>query len=282
MQLAEGRRLGAAFWVLTFACCYSKDERKLKTLDNRDRMAGLAKRYKRAVKRVSMAWRTGLIEHSPQWMRRIFGPATIYLDMMLIDHGFFRVFYLNKHALAADAWRSAQPAPHNLRRFKRDGMKTILNLRGERKCGSYWLEEKWCRRLGLKLVNFQVRSRAAPEIDEFRRIKALFESIEYPMLMHCKSGADRAGLMSVLYRHFREGMPIEQARDELSLRYGHIRQANTGILDFVFDRYVAENAERPVTFMDWVETRYDPQEVTEAFKSNSWADRFVGTVLQRE
>ena len=32
------------------------------------------------------------------------------------------------------------------------------------------------------------------------------------MLMHCKSGADRAGLMSVLYRHLHEGVPIEEAK----------------------------------------------------------------------
>lgn len=245
-------------------------------------MAGLAKRTKRAVKRFSMAWRTGLIEHTPQWMRKIFGPTAMYLDMMLIDHGIFRLIYLNKHTLAADAWRSAQPAPHNLSQLKSEGVKTIVNLRGARSCGSYWLEEQRCRDLGLRLVNLQVRSRAAPKVEEFRQIKAMFERIEYPMLMHCKSGADRAGLVSVLYRHFREGVPIEQARNELSWRYGHFRQANTGILDYVFDRYVADNAERPIDFMEWVETRYDPEEITDSFKSNRWADLFVGTVLQRE
>jgi protein tyrosine/serine phosphatase len=245
-------------------------------------MAGLAKRYKRAVKRVSMAWRTGLIDHSPQWMRDWFGPGAIYLDMLLIDHGIFRLLYLNKHALASDAWRSAQPAPHQLRSIKKAGVKTIVNLRGERMCGSYWLEKHHCNKLGLELVNFQVRSRAAPTVEEIRRAKALFERIEYPMLMHCKSGADRAGLMSVLYRHFREGVPIEKARDELSLRYGHIRQADTGILDYFFDRYVADNEEQPISFMDWVETHYDSEEVTATFKSNGWANRFVNTVLQRE
>ena len=161
-------------------------------------------------------------------------------------------------------------------------MKTIVNLRGERTCGSYWLEQRMCDELGLELVNFQVRSRAAPTVEEVLRAKALFQRIEYPMLMHCKSGADRAGLMSVLYRHFREGMPIEAAKDELSLKYGHIRQADTGILDCFFERYIADNQVQPISFMDWVETRYDPDEVTEAFKSNGWANRFVDSVLQRE
>lgn len=259
-----------------------RDFRGRGSASERQGMAGLAKRYKRAVKRVSLAWRTGLIDHSPAWMRRIFGPGAIYLDMMVMDHGMFRCIYLNRHALAADAWRSAQPAPHQFRAFKRQGIKTIVNLRGERICGSYWLEEKVCRDIGLDLVNFQVRSRAAPTVDEIRRAKALFSRIEYPMLMHCKSGADRAGLMSVLYRHFREGVPIEEARAELSLRYGHIRQADTGILDYFFDCYVADNRLEPIEFMDWVETRYDPDAVTTTFKSNGWANRLVDSVLQRE
>ena len=245
-------------------------------------MAGLAKRYKRAVKRVSMAWRTGLIEHSPQWMRRLFGPTAAYLDMLLMDHGIFRYLYLNKHRLDDKTMRSAQPAPHQLRRMKREGVKTIVNLRGERMCGSYWLEKKHCEQLGLELVDFQIRSRAAPTVEEFRRTKALFERLNYPMLMHCKSGADRAGLMSVLYRHFHQGMPIAEAKEELSLRYGHIRQADTGILDHVFERYLADTEEQPMEFMEWVETRYDPEEITREFKSNGMANRFVDLVLQRE
>ena len=55
------------------------------------------------------------------------------------------------------------------------------------------------------------------------------------MLMHCKSGADRAGLMSVLYRFLHEGVPLKEAKKELSLKYGHIRQAHTGILDYFFE-----------------------------------------------
>ncbi|MEQ8823698.1 MAG: protein tyrosine phosphatase [Filomicrobium sp.] len=229
-----------------------------------------------------MAWRTGLIEHSPQWMRRVFGPTAAYLDMLLMDHGIFRVFYLNKYRLDSDAWRSAQPAPHQLRTVKRAGVKTIVNLRGERACGSYWLEKRQCEKLGLEFIDFQIRSRAAPTVEEFRRTKELFERLEYPMLMHCKSGADRAGLMSVLYRHFKQGWPIAKAKQELSFKYGHIRQADTGILDAVFERYLAETHEFPMDFMEWVETRYDPEDITQEFKSSGMANRFVDLVLQRE
>ncbi len=112
--------------------------------------------------------------------------------------------------------------------------------------------------------------------------RELFERIEYPMLMHCKSGADRVGLMSVLYRHIREGVPLAVAKQELSLRYGHIRQAETGILDHLFDRYVEYDRRRPITFFDWVESIYDPDDLVRSFRSKAWANQFVDHVLVRE
>lgn len=245
-------------------------------------MAGVFKQTKRAVKRVTMAWRHGLIDHSPEWLKRRLGPLGTYLDMLLVDHGVFRYLYLNKHKLSDEAWRSAQPAPHHFRALARSGIKTIVNLRGERVCGSFMLERKLCEELGLKLVNYKVRSRAAPSLEELRGARALFGGLEYPILMHCKSGADRAGLMSVLYRHFHEGEPIERAKRELSLSYGHIRQADTGVLDYFFERYLADNKKNPMPFFDWVETVYDPDEVKATFKANGWANRLVNNILRRE
>ncbi len=245
-------------------------------------MAGFAKRVKRSVNRVTMAWRHGLIDHSPEWARRWFGPAASYLDMLFIDHGIFRLVYLNLHELDDDVWRSAQPAPHHIRALKRQGLRTIINLRGERKCGSYWLERDLCKELGIELINFQARSRGAPKKEMIHSAQELFESIEYPMLLHCKSGSDRAGLMSVLFRHMRQGVPIQDAKGELALRYGHIRQADTGVLDYFFERYLKDCEKDPMTFIEWVDQVYDPDEVNRSFKANGWANRLVNGILRRE
>ncbi|MFA5899828.1 MAG: sulfur transferase domain-containing protein [Hyphomicrobium sp.] len=215
-------------------------------------------------------------------MRRSALPPASFVDMLFVDHGIFRLAYLNSHRMSHEAWRSAQPAPHQLRRFAKAGVRTVVNLRGERDCGSYWLERRACKRHGMKLVNFQIRSRAAPTREELWGAKHLFEQIEYPVLMHCKSGADRAGLMSVLYRHLHEGAPMEEAKKELSIKYGHIRQAHTGILDYFFERYLADNAVRPMPFFEWVDTVYDPDELRATFRSKGWADRIVDGVLRRE
>ncbi len=236
----------------------------------------------RRVKRMTRGWRVATIERTPEWVRRRFGRLFWYFDMLLIDHGIFRMLYVNRHRLGDRAWRSAQPAPHHIRALKRRGLRTIVNLRGERLCGAYWLEQAVCERKGIKLINFQVRSRAAPTREEIRAARDLLEQVEYPVLLHCKSGADRVGLMSVLYRVFQEGVPIEEAKKELSLRYGHIRQADTGILDRFFETYLEDNKRQPMPLLEWVDTVYDPVALKRDFHAAGWARRLVDGVLKRE
>lgn len=238
-------------------------------------MTTLFKRFRRAIKRVTLPWRMAIVEKSPDWLRRPLGVPAIWFDMLFVDHGILRLAYVNQHRLGEKAWRSAQPAPHNIRAMAGKGVRTIVNLRGQRVCGSYWLERRACERYGIRLVDFQIRSRAAPSKEELRQIRELFERIEYPMLMHCKSGADRAGLMSVLYRFLVDGIPLEKAKDELSWRYGHIRQAETGILDAFFEQYLADNARQPMPFFEWVETVYDPDALRASFRSQGWANRLT-------
>lgn len=75
---------------------------------------------------------------------------------------------------------------------------------------------------------------------------------------------------------------MEEAIKQLSWRYGHIRQADTGVLDAFFERYIADNKLRPMPFFEWVETVYDPDELKSSFKANGMADRIVNTILRRE
>ena len=81
-------------------------------------MATIAKPLKQLVRRYSTASRQALLDHSPNWLRKSLGPTASYLDLMFVDHGIFRLFYLNKHRLGAKAWRAAQPAPPQFRRVQ--------------------------------------------------------------------------------------------------------------------------------------------------------------------
>jgi protein tyrosine/serine phosphatase len=206
------------------------------------------------------------------------------LDMWLVDHGFIRDIYFNAHRITPTVWRSAQPAPHHLRWAQRRGVRTILNLRGRRDtCGSYILEREACRDLGLTLVDFPIRSRGPLDRETLHAAGRLFGDIEYPMLMHCKSGADRAGLMATLYLFLHEGVPLRDAmKSQLSLAYGHWKQAKTGIIDFFFNSYLAAAEQSPISFFDWVDTAYDRDALETQFHENWLAGILVNFILRRE
>jgi protein tyrosine/serine phosphatase len=204
-------------------------------------------------------------------------------DMWLVDHGFIRDIYCNLHRVSDDAWRSAQPAPHHLRRAQRLGIRTIVNLRGRREdCGSYILEREACQQLGLVLVDFPIRSRGALEKPTLHAAAALFPTLAYPVLFHCKSGADRAGMMATLFLYLHERQSLDRALRQLSLRYGHVRQARTGVIDYFFERFRKDTDARPMGFLDWVDQIYDPAELNRSFRENRFARFIVNDLLRRE
>lgn len=223
-------------------------------------------------------WLNRAAHRLPGWAQ----PAFAHFDQAIVDHGFIRAVYSNCHRVTPELWRASQPAPYHIRRFARAGIRTVVNLRGTSDTGSYRLEAEACRSHGLALVDFSLNSRDTPRKDKLHGASEIFGSIDYPALLHCKSGADRAGLMSALYLILREGRPVAEAMGQLSLRYGHVRAAKTGILDFFFAQYRDYAARTPIGFMEWVDTVYDPDTVREKFQSRGWADWLVDRVLRHE
>ena len=111
--------------------------------------------------------------------------------------------------------------------------------------------------------------------------KALFDSLEGPSLMHCKSGADRAGLMSALYMLIVKNVGARQALEQLSFKYLHVKQAKTGLLDAFLASYIPYE-DKGMAFYEWVETIYAPEELQANFMAKGWAVRLVDDILKRE
>ncbi|BBF94320.1 protein-tyrosine-phosphatase [Blastochloris tepida] len=220
-----------------------------------------------------------------RWSRPIDGPvarAQAWANMLLADHGVFRLFWKNRHRVTDKLSRSNQPAPHDIAAFARMGIRTVVNLRGGREFGSYPLEVEACARHGLKLVDLPVRSRELPPREDIFAAERLFATIEYPAVIHCKSGADRAGFAAALFLVLHEGRPVAEAAGQLSTRYGHFRQSRTGVLDAFFETYLERNAKAPIEFRDWVANDYDPVEIRRAFHEDRLASFFVDKILRRE
>ena len=162
-------------------------------------------------------------------------------ELVLGDHGFLRESFQNLHQISPEMWRSNQPNPRQVAEHAAErGVRTIINLRGESTKGYYLLEREACEAYGIALVDFQVFSRDTPKRETILAARDLFEEIAYPALMHCKSGADRAGLMSALYMILRRAMPVKKAMEQLSGRFLHVKSGKTGMLDAFFESYLEE------------------------------------------
>jgi protein tyrosine/serine phosphatase len=204
-----------------------------------------------------------------------------WLNSLFVDHAVLRMAWRNWGVVAPGrVYRSNHPLPWQLRAAARHhGIRTVINLRGHRRlCGSDALGRAEAQRLGLLYLDQPLESRGAPHKDRILRLADLFAAHPEPILLHCKSGADRAGLASGLWLLL-QGRPVEQAATQLSLSYGHVRQGKTGILDAFFALY-AQAAPKP--FLDWLREDYDEAALRASFRSKPWADALVDKVLRRE
>ena len=199
------------------------------------------------------------------------------------DHAWLRLWIRNSHWVTPELARSSQPWPFQFKRWRDRGIRTVVSLRGDHHKAHRVLETAACKDLGLELKDLDLRSREAPTLEQVLAAKQVFESIDYPCLIHCKAGADRAGMAAVLYLHFRHGQPIAEARRQLSLQFGHFRQGRTGILDHVLDRYIADAAVTGESFLQWVSRPdYDPKAIKAGFKPTWLGGLIADTLLRRE
>ena len=203
-------------------------------------------------------------------------------ESLFVDHAVLRLLWGNlAEVVPGRLYRSNHPTPARLAdATKRLHLRTLVNLRGHRQCGSDALSRDAARRLGLAHVDMAFESRGAPHRDRILRFHGIYGALATPALMHCKSGADRAGLASGLAILF-EGGTAAQAMAQLSWRFGHWKSSRTGILDAFFMLY-ANTAEGRLPFLDWVRDEYDEARLRADFHANGLASFINDRVLARE
>ncbi|SFC03627.1 tyrosine-protein phosphatase [Tropicimonas isoalkanivorans] len=188
-----------------------------------------------------------------------------WLHFHLFDHAFFRYWWTNFDKVAEGVYRSNHPDPARLVRYKEMGIRSILNLRGDDGRSPWLFEKEACDALGIELRTARIYARKPARRKEIVALIDTMRQMEKPFVMHCKSGADRAGFASVLYKAVIEGVPLEEARKHLSLRYAHANWTATGIVGHIFDMYEARNAESPIDLETWFRTEYDHNTAAESF-----------------
>lgn len=186
---------------------------------------------------------------------------------MLIDHALLRIFWTNFYPVTEGVWRSNHPSPKRIEKYAKKGIRAILNLRGPSQRSDFVFEREACEKVGIELHTVQLSARSAFPRANYLALLDKFETIPHPFVLHCKSGADRAGLASALYLIHMKGVPVAEARKQLSFKYLHVERFKTGLMGYILDQYAKDSADTDMTIRQWFETYYDPDTITAGFEA---------------
>lgn len=161
------------------------------------------------------------------------------------------------------AYRSAQMDPERLKQaVRKEGIKTVVNLQPIRE-DSEWYDGEVAaiEELGIKFFTAGL-SQKMPRIDNIRRLRAVLDEVEWPVLFHCTSGVDRTGLAAVMVLLLDGRYTPEQVQRQVSWRHGAIFADSTGrIFLSEYRKWLAEHGQthNPEVFDEWLQNDYvDP------------------------
>ena len=181
------------------------------------------------------------------------------------DHAILRHLWSNFYEISDKVYRSNHPSPKRLAQMKRRGIETILSLRSQEFAPSH-TERYVCDQLGLRLEFCPMSASRAPTVSELQNLLEAFDTLPRPFLIHCKSGADRSGLAAALYQIEHDGIDPKIAKKKmLSLRFIHFGLKKKGILRAFIDAYDTAKQETGITLRDWINTKYDPENLQRDF-----------------
>jgi len=167
----------------------------------------------------------------------------VFVTQLMVRHNF--------HVVSPGlVYRSAQMDAAGLTEtIQEHGIRSILNLRGVNEDSWYNAETNTSQRLGVAHYDFKLSAGNELSDEEMEKILKTIGDAPKPMLIHCKSGADRTGLVGALYLYSLEGKSAESADHELTVWCGHVPYLfwrDTIAMDRSFWRYVGKHAQRPV------------------------------------
>ena|ERR1043165_3600836 len=154
-------------------------------------------------------------------------------------------------------YRSAQLKPAAFKQtIESRGIKSVVNLRGFRKNEAWYQGElALCEAEKVEHVDINIGLGDLPRPEVLQALVAKLEAGPYPMLLHCRSGADRSALGAAFYMHIVEKKPLDEAaREQLTWRYGHVPVGKAKSIDEFFELY--RTTANGQSLKEWLNTAY--------------------------
>jgi protein tyrosine phosphatase (PTP) superfamily phosphohydrolase (DUF442 family) len=138
-------------------------------------------------------------------------------------------------------YRSAQLDKTNLARVVQEyKIKSILNLLGTSQDKSWYVDEiAISEAFGVEHHDYGISASEFVDSTRIDEILKILRNAPKPILVHCKNGADRTGLVAAIYLAEIHGAAFDEASGQLSLYYGHFPwlTSESGAMDESFRSY---------------------------------------------
>jgi len=117
----------------------------------------------------------------------------------------------NLHQMTPTLYRSALPDSKAAPLLEQLKIGTVINFLPEP-------DSNWLKAPGIRQVQLSYRTNHVDDSDVLAALRAIREAeADGPVLMHCKHGSDRTGLMAAMYRVVIQGWSKEDALNEMTL-----------------------------------------------------------------
>jgi protein tyrosine/serine phosphatase len=175
---------------------------------------------------------------------------------------YLRYWRGNFHAVVpGKVYRSAQPSEQRLRDWINEyNIKTVINLRGESSHDFLVGERRVTDEMGVELINIRFSAVNLPTRRWLGELIEALETAEKPILLHCRDGADRSGVASVLAAMAVGNERLDEAWTELSWYYMHFDESPDHIAGLI-QRFDAWRDQDPSREGNWEEFKHWAAEV---------------------
>lgn len=187
---------------------------------------------------------------------------SVGLALLLLTSGLIHYFFLSNFRCITSQtiFRSGQISPfmidHVLTRLN---IKTIINLRGQNK-NALWYQQELTHSQANQINHIDIRLSATqlPEPAQLMQLVDALNSSDYPLLIHCQSGADRSGFVAAIIKILNDS-DFSEAKRQFSWRYYGLKSGRIG--DLSFEKYEhwlkAHHLEHSREhFLAWVHANY--------------------------
>ena len=163
----------------------------------------------------------------------------IVSGLIVLSAGYY--FYVristNFHPITdGEAYRSAQLSGADLENYiQQYNIRSVLNLRGSSE-GLPWYQEEIKTSSRRNVVHYDIALSAErePSPRDVQKLMEIFSAAPRPILIHCKAGADRSGLVAAMWKVVVDKQSKAEAEKQLSLKFGHISFGKTEAMDRFF------------------------------------------------